>query len=247
MAHKRLAQNDAHVSWLTIPDEAGGPLETDIAILSDDERTRCARFRVDRDARAFAAAHTLLRRTLSAFADVTPEAWRFTVADAAKPALAPEFARCDLAFNLTHTDGLVACIVASAHAQPGIDAERTQRPVDWRDIAAHSFATDEVKALDALGDDDGRKQFFELWTLKEAFAKAIGLGLLHPLDQTRFDFALHGAMTCMVPKAYAHGSWYLASYAPTAEHVLAVALSDGAPRTWRVHMAQPIDQLRAVR
>ena len=59
-------------------------------------------------------------------------------------------------------------------------------PLDpaWPDarLAASLFAPAERSALAALCPEDGQRAFFDCWARKEAFVKALGLGLSYPLD-----------------------------------------------------------------
>ena len=145
------------------------------------------------DRRDYTLAHDLLRRCLSAYRPVEPGAWDFQADAAGKPYL-----RSDptLSFNLSHTRQLVACAIA-AGAPVGIDVERAARLVDAGAIAGRYFSTFEVASLARCRDDAHRLRFLELWTLKESFVKAVGVGLTMPLDS--MSFALDDEHAVSVP------------------------------------------------
>lgn len=212
-----------HVTCRDTESLGGAELDTDVSLLSADERTRHARFVFARDRRDFAAAHALLRRQLSMHADVTPDAWTFEVAPDGKPHLSRSCVGADLAFNLSHTRGLVACAIGHG-ADIGLDVESIDRVVDGRDIVAHYFSPDEVELLDACDATERPARFTELWTLKEAYVKAIGRGLSHPLD--RFGFAFDGARGIrFTPPPDAQATqWTFALLKPSVRHRLAVAV-----------------------
>ena len=118
----RLAQGDVHV-WCRATDSLGdADIKAAVTLLSPEEHSRYARFRFARDQRDYAAAHALLRLSLSRYADVTPRSWQFREASGGKPLLVLDEGMPRLSFNLSHTHGLVACAIASG-SDVGIDVE----------------------------------------------------------------------------------------------------------------------------
>jgi 4'-phosphopantetheinyl transferase len=79
--------------------------------------------------------------------------------------------------SLTHSGGCAAIAIAPAGCVAGIDIEATQ-PRDVHRIAQFAFAPDEVLQLRSLAVPEATARFYVLWTLKEAFTKALGLPLL---------------------------------------------------------------------
>jgi len=75
-----------------------------------------------------------------------------------------------------------ACVI-TRNADAGIDVEDTARIDDPMTLARHAFAAEEVADLEALTGNAQRLRFFELWTMKEACLKAMGVGLSAGLDQ----------------------------------------------------------------
>ena len=96
-------------------------------------------------------------------------------------------------FNLSHTKGLVACVVAIGR-DVGIDVERVDRTSEIDSLCASHFSRSEVEQLAACSAHVRRDRFFDTWTLKEAYGKAIGRGLGHPLDSTTFDLTSPGSI-----------------------------------------------------
>ena len=93
----------------------------------------------------------------------------------------------DLRFNLSHTDGLIACAVTIGR-EVGVDVEHIQRRLT-HDVAGRFFAPREVDDLKALPEDEQQRVFFDYWTLKEAYIKARGFGLALPLGDFAFTLA----------------------------------------------------------
>lgn len=154
--------------------------------------------------------------------------------------------------NLSHTDGLVA--VAAARTPVGVDVEDAERRGRTVELADRFFAPAEAKALRALPEAEQRERFFALWTLKESYIKARGLGLAIPLASFAFDLdrpalgfppagrGIPVASLRVAPLGFAIDTtmdvnrgedaarWRFARAAPTERHRLAVALSVGVAR-----------------
>jgi 4'-phosphopantetheinyl transferase len=191
--------------------------------LSSHERARHDRFVFARDRRDFAAAHALLRRALSRYADVSPAEWTFTEEPGGKPALVPHPAAPGLSFNLSHTHGLVACAIAGGQ-RIGVDVESVHRTID-EGVAARFFSAVENAALRNCATPLARAQrFCELWTLKEAYIKAIGKGLSHGLDTIVFEIGEDGAIAFTAPDGVDAAAWRFGRFAPAEGYRLAVAV-----------------------
>jgi 4'-phosphopantetheinyl transferase len=200
-------------------------------ILSLDERRRQDRFFFDRDRRDYAAAHAMLREALSSCDHKAPEDWRFEPDALGKPRIRPQDpAAVPLAFNLSHTQGLVACAVARG-TEVGVDVERIDRGLS-AEAVAHYFAASEICFLEACAPIDYATRFIELWTLKEAYIKAIGAGLHVPLDSFAFGFEGRSEIRFSGPPGSPSCEFLLA--APSVDTRLAVAVvSTGSFAPWR--------------
>ncbi|KAL6998040.1 hypothetical protein U1Q18_008166 [Sarracenia purpurea var. burkii] len=83
-----------------------------------------------------------------------------------------------LHFNLSHTSSLIACGV-TMNSPIGIDVEEKQRTIknNILSFARRYFTHHEVEFLSAISDPEvQRQEFIKLWTLKEAYVKALGRG-----------------------------------------------------------------------
>jgi len=88
--------------------------------------------------------------------------------------------------SLSHSRGHAALAVSPVGTSPGVDVEWLA-PRNYRGMAGLVFAPSECRLLDRLEDPgDRRAAFYELWTLKEAFAKALGFDFLDALRRCRF-------------------------------------------------------------
>ncbi|HEV8347103.1 MAG TPA: 4'-phosphopantetheinyl transferase superfamily protein [Vicinamibacterales bacterium] len=197
--------------------------------LSPEERARHDRMMRERDRRDFAVAHAMLRRSLSARGDCAPHEWIFTKGARGKPALMPDAAaRTRLSFNLAHTDGLVACAVAQ-DAEVGIDVEAVDRRADALGLAGRFFSPAEVAELQRCADGTRLLRFIEIWTLKEAYVKALGEGLSCPLREFAFVFDGPQSLRFESGKVSCAAAWQFALFEPSDRHRMAVAVGSRSP------------------
>lgn len=151
------------------------------ALLSDRETARADRFVYDRHRRRYTIAQAHLRRVLSQLTGTAPQDIRFHFGRHGKPFL-PE----GPAFNQSHSEERIMIAVAS-EGRVGVDIEEI-RPVKYLlALADKNFATDESARLHAVPEAERLPLFFRLWTRKEAFLKALGFGLRHPLRSFSVD------------------------------------------------------------
>ncbi|MBR3971048.1 MAG: 4'-phosphopantetheinyl transferase superfamily protein [Ruminococcus sp.] len=94
-------------------------------------------------------------------------------------------------FNVSHARGIAACIVESREC--GIDCEQVRKyPVN---VPKRVFADSELAILEAAPVAEKDLLFFRLWTLKEAYVKAIGQGISYPMNKVIFSFE-NGEIVC---------------------------------------------------
>lgn len=168
------------------PDLAPAVAASWAALLSADERLRWQRFARADDRQRFLLVRALVRTVLARELGVPPQDLVFQADIHGKPRVILP-AAATLHFNLSHTHGL-SVLAVSRQAEVGVDVEALGREVELLALARRYFATPEVLALEALAPVPQRELFFALWTLKEAWVKAKGLGLRVPLD----EFSFHG-------------------------------------------------------
>ena len=150
-------------------------------VLSADERDRAARFATDTLRMRWSRARSALRCILALYLGASPASLTF-VTTLGKPALAPAHGRTDLNFNLSHCADIAVCVVTSG-AAIGVDLERI-RQFDGQDTLAPDIMTpDELRGYTQQPQAARAATFFAAWTMKEALAKAIGIGLDLPFNR----------------------------------------------------------------
>jgi 4'-phosphopantetheinyl transferase len=105
---------------------------------------------------------------------------------AGRPFLAIEGAGGRMAASLSHSGDRVLCALAPA-GLVGVDVERIRARKRWHELASFALHPAEREHLDALEGEARWRGFYRAWTLKEAMAKALGVGLALPFDRIAFS------------------------------------------------------------
>ncbi|MDQ3916975.1 MAG: 4'-phosphopantetheinyl transferase superfamily protein [Acidobacteriota bacterium] len=213
----------------------GARLEEALKTLAPEEQERARRFRFPADRRRYLAAHCALRMILARYLRAEPDSLRFSYSEFGKPELALQHGFAPLRFNLSHSHELALVAVASERAV-GVDVEYVRRDVRAAEIARRFFSPREAAALQSLEPERQDEGFFACWTRKEAFTKARGQGLSHPLDQFDVD-CTPGGLSCLLstrPDPAEASRWTLLSLpvGPGYAAALAVYGRDPELRCW---------------
>jgi 4'-phosphopantetheinyl transferase len=155
--------------------------------LSAAEREQAARFHFAHDQRRFVVRRAILRRLLAASLETHPEAIQFKNSSQGKPQVFGQKLPDGLRFSCSHSADL-ALVALARGRELGVDLEQHRLLADAEELAGKFFSISEISELAALPQPLKMSGFFNGWTRKEAFLKAIGLGLSFPLD--RFSVAL---------------------------------------------------------
>ena len=218
-----LGPDEVHVWRLNADDVAEPALVQRLeSLLSPEEAERYGRFRHERSRREFLLARGMARTVLASYTGVAPAELRFQADGFGKPTLLAPTSDPRLHFNISHSHGLIVC-AATLGRQVGIDVEDGGRRVEFLDLAERYFAPAEVAHMHGLPETDRRAAFFAIWTLKEAFVKAIGQGLSFPLDSFAFELELDRLLRFQ-PPATLPGSWRFVQFEPTPRHRGALAV-----------------------
>jgi len=157
------------------------------ALLNAEEQTRYERLNFPKHQRQFLVSRALLRTVLGKYLQRPPESLVFARNAYGKPRIASFEKPLPISFNLSHTNGLSVLAVTPGD-DLGVDVEYLTRKVDILKLAQRFFSKQEYDKLAALHVKDFDERFFRLWTLKEAYIKACGMGLAIPLKDFSFSF-----------------------------------------------------------
>lgn len=219
--------------WRVPLDPRRAPEPTALAELSDAERARAALFATDELRHRWFHAHVALRRILALTLHVDPASIGYRAGDAGKPHLDVRSPR-GLEFNLSDS-GDVALVAVSWSGPVGVDVEQHQPHRDATSLAQSFFASEECAALQALPAGERHAAFYRIWTRKEAFIKAIGLGLGFGLRRFAVSSAAEAPRFLRIDAdARVHGAWHLMNVPSPDGYTGALALPEGVARVdWR--------------
>jgi len=151
--------------------------------LSIAERLRADRFRVRNLSAQWIAHRTMVRSLLARYQGVGPEALMFNTNCAlcgdplhGKPRLE---GATNLSFSAAHCGGALA-VAVSASGEVGIDIESVRR--DFPGFASDICTPEELQLVFSPSETSSP---LRVWVLKEAVAKAAGLGLALPMSEIR--------------------------------------------------------------
>lgn len=190
---------------LDVPDDQVAGL---LDLLSPDERARASRFAFPHLRRRFTSCRGALRVLLGSLLGLDPSCLQFEYGPFGKPSLAAGDAATT--FSVSHA-GDRAVIVTARNRRVGIDIERIAPLTDQAALAATVFTDAERRALAALPPEDRAAGFYAGWTRKEAFVKALGLGLAQPLTDCDVTVAPAGPARLLRHEgdAAAPGRWVM--------------------------------------
>jgi phosphopantetheinyl transferase len=142
-------------------------------LLSVQELGKALKFRFIKDQHRYIITHAMLRTILGRYLKLVPAEIDFVSNDYGKPSLPEKYEK--IHFNLSHSKGLSA-LAFSTKSEIGIDIERIDPEFDFDMIANAHFSKAENRFLHAEK-MESREKFYTLWTRKEAFLKAVGIGI----------------------------------------------------------------------
>ena len=218
-------------------------------LLDMEESRRLSRLLIAEDRRDYAAAHTLLRRTLTeVIPQIEPGEWCFERTARGKPFLPPAQAGVPpVRFSLSHTRGMVACIVSRC-AEVGVDVESRSRPVDVDLLMRDVCSVEEQQQISMVDPSARPDRFFDLWMLKEAYLKALGLGITGALDQISFDLGTPEVIVASTPDQVAKRWWFaLIGRAPEGRIGVAVATDSCVDPVFDAAVVDPVSSPPSLR
>lgn len=233
-----LAPDEIHI-WSIRLDPPADVVERLGRSLASDEWERANRFRFDKHRRQYVVGRGALRALLAAYLRTRAEQVRFRYGDRGKPYLAAdlEAASDRLQFNLSNSDEM-ALVGFVRGGEIGVDIEFLKPMPDCEQISERFFSESERQVLRGLPADRKEEAFFNCWTRKEAYLKAVGTGLAAPLDS--FDVTLAPGepprMLTLEGSAERAERWYFEHFRPAEQYIGALAIEGTPPGggAWRV-------------
>jgi len=181
-----IACGEVHV-WSVSLNSEPAPLTALNVLLSDEEHDRARRFHFDHHRRRFIVARATLRILLGRYLQKRGEEICFEYGPKGKPCLGGSDGGSGLRFNISHSDEL-ALMAFCLSEEVGVDVEAVREMDDAESILKHYFCPEEIEQWLSLPAGLRTRGFFDCWTRKEAYIKAVGDGLSLPLDEFQVAF-----------------------------------------------------------
>jgi 4'-phosphopantetheinyl transferase len=202
---------------------AHAPTADQLAVLSDDERSRADRLVVEKKRNRFVHARAGLRHLLAQHLGLEPTELTFAYGERGKPYL-PECPQ--LSFNLSHSADKAALILregVGGNRRIGIDIEDAIRDREYAAFSKRFFATEEQEWL--LASDPGaiKDRFYRIWTNKEAYVKALGVGI--GFAPGRYALSLEDPSAAVLLRSeYEAGAWRFQTSIPVPGFIMSVCV-----------------------
>ncbi|EJS12877.1 4'-phosphopantetheinyl transferase superfamily protein [Bacillus mycoides] len=158
-------------------------IELKLTELPKNERERILRFHKLEDQQRTLLAHLCIRKRLQRLLLIPADTISIKRDRTGRPFL-NKYHGWKGDFNLSHSEEWIICGLAST-GRIGVDIEKIQ-PIDLS-VTELCFTQEEIDYFQYIPHDRQLSFFFDIWTLKESFVKAIGKGLLYPLDSFGFN------------------------------------------------------------
>jgi 4'-phosphopantetheinyl transferase len=169
----RLQKDQAHV-WSVNLERMPVIDERQAGLLSKEEWARSQRFERQEQVRAFLGRRVILRQLLARYASCRPADVEYRSSPGGKPLAGG--AADGIGFS-SSSSGSRLVLAFLAGMEIGVDVEELRWRPGLGEVALRYFNPAEQARLAGLPQDLRQRQFFSIWTRKEALAKLSGEGL----------------------------------------------------------------------
>ncbi|MGR9072610.1 MAG: 4'-phosphopantetheinyl transferase family protein [Gammaproteobacteria bacterium] len=194
-----------------------------LRLLDESERLRAERLKIEKSRRQFVIGRGILRQLLAPHLDILPENIRISQSEHGKPYIPGN--RHGLSFNVSHSGNRLAVAIGSG-CDIGVDIEYWRQEINCGELVRRYFAQAEIRFWESIPESGRLKAFYELWTRKEAFVKAVGRGISLGLDQCVVS---GGRPVCFerVPEVYGRAcDWKLIDLKMSGQYSGAITAND---------------------
>ena len=194
-----------------------------VRLLPEDEQERAGRFHFKADANRYLAGRWFLRQVLGSYLEIAPGSILFQYSPSGKPALTQACNPQGLQFNLTHSLAL-ALVAVARKCRIGIDLEFVRAIPDTELIVERFFTPKEQTYWRDAAIEQKNQAFFTLWTAKEAYLKALGLGLGRSPETVTIPLP---AQDAVIRTWQEDGTaWHLENFSPAEGYLAAVVVEE---------------------
>lgn len=238
-----ISEGVVHVWAIALSDRSVEKSDVFRRVLSGDESKRATRLLSGVHNERFVSARYYLRTILGLYLDTQPGEIRFEYNRYGKPSLHAEANPKKITFNLSHSRSLALCAV-TVKRDIGIDVEYPRVVLRAEKILERFFSVGERDYYLAQPEDLKEHTFMNLWTIKEAYSKALGRGLssvLRDVDFTQVFSSESPSGTSVRLGTGTESIWTIHRLRPKDEYIAALALKGEASeiRSFAVPAALP--------
>lgn len=167
--------------------------------VSAETLAKAEKMRFSRDGQASVIGEGMIRFALGEEMNIPPEKIEILKTENGKP-----FVNGNIFFNISHSKGFVTAVTADSPV--GVDIENIREP-NYKTIKRFCTDDEEEYILSASDEAEKIKRYFTVWTLKEAYFKCTGEGILKGLKTAAFK----GSVNAVSKKEYDFGTFYCLS------------------------------------
>lgn len=207
--------------------------------LDSKETERANRYYKKKDKSRFIICRSLLKLVLSLHAKVTIPEIKIDYLTNKKPYLSTN---SSIYFNVSHSENFG--LIAISNCPVGIDIEFINPTYNFESLLGSVFNTNEITFIKNA--KDKKLAFFNLWTRKEAFVKAIGKGIDNDFSKVP---SLDGEHLFNVSFFQNEKNWKIQSFEVARNYIGAIAYEEKTHLSDKLHVCQlpnGIDDLLAL-
>jgi len=174
-----LSREEIHLWYFSLNPRPMGSL---VRVLSRDELARARSIQTETGKRRFVSSRIILRSILARYLGVSPGEVSFGYSSYGKPFLAKPPGQRRMEFSLSHSKDSAVLGVTIDQAI-GLDVEVSTHMPEAQALARRFFSDEESQLIQSLAENARDEAFFRIWTAREAFLKAKGIGLTQQLSE----------------------------------------------------------------
>ncbi|HHW67016.1 MAG TPA: 4'-phosphopantetheinyl transferase superfamily protein [Epulopiscium sp.] len=204
-----------------------------VRFISNEKKEKIINLHRYEDAQQVLISDILVRYLIGAKLNKKNKELRFNNNYFGKPFL------CDYScihFNLSHSREWIVCALGPVPV--GIDIEFI-RPIDF-DLAKMFFSEYDYKNLMKKKGLEKLKFFYDLWTIKESYVKAKGMGMTIPFNSFSIIISKYGKIICFSDYDTTHNRYNFKQYNISEEYKLCVCCQGDTFLDY-IHFIQPDD------
>jgi len=217
-----------------------------IQSLSKDEHTRADRILCEQRRQRNKIARGYLRKILSVYVKNPPTDLVFYYGPHGKPYLYQPNREKKIEFNLSHSENLMV-IAISKNSRVGIDLEHIRNVSEKNVIIKKIFSVQDQQIFTSFSEEEKEFAFFSCWTYKEAYLKALGIGLsVHPNKNSFYSYCQSSQLPTQI-QINKDRQWSFMRFFPEKDSIAVSVIERSeeiALSFWELVEGQPINLFR---